>query len=99
MQKVCDNCQKVFATNRINQRFCSADCRTKWYNHNIPSRSYAAYMERKKQAAIRRRGYSWEDLKKEKELKKTEKAKAEQARKEQIIDTLLLELDIFQKGE
>jgi hypothetical protein len=56
-------------------------------------------MERKKQAAIRRRGYSWEDLKKEKELKKAEKAKAEQTRKEQIIDTLLLELDIFQKGE
>ena len=96
MQKVCDNCKKVFATNKLDQRFCSADCRTKWHNHHDPERSYAAYMERKRQAAIRWHRYSQEEMYWEKELKKAEKVK-EQSRKEQIIDTLLLELDNFQK--
>ena len=55
MQKVCENCQKTFSTNKLSQRFCSADCRTKWHNHHDPERSYAAYMERKKKAAIKHR--------------------------------------------
>jgi len=72
MQKVCENCQKTFITNRKDQRFCSADCRTKWHNHHDPNRSFAAYMERKKKAAIKRRGYSWEEFKEQ--LTRTETA-------------------------
>lgn len=112
MQKICDNCKKTFSTNRIDQRFCSADCRTKWHNHHDPERSYAAYMERKKKAAIKHRGYALEDLTKQVEkttsdvealVKKAEKlqrkaarAKHEQEKKEKIIADLFETMACFE---